>query len=79
MMACFYNASCCVNVSDVLVGGGISKKDASEIIVVQFAVTVTRCLDTQCDPNVLRLETSGCLPYHASYGVIFVAEWTSLL
>jgi len=55
MVACFDNVRCCINVSDVLVGGGIPKGYASVVVVVQFTVTQAWCLDTHTRPKSLEV------------------------
>ncbi len=55
MVTCFDNYRCCINVSDVLVCGSIPNEDASVVVVVQFSVTLTRCLDTHTRPKHLKV------------------------
>jgi hypothetical protein len=46
MMAAFYKARVQVEVEDVVVGGSEAEEDASEVIAIQFAISVTATLDT---------------------------------
>ena len=49
MVAGFDNASSGVQVCDVLVGGGVLKEDASEVVAVELAPTMAWSLDA--DPR----------------------------